>query len=52
MFTGAIFVPMFTIVTLGQYTHKKQSETFHAKPILKVKFWEENVFDKHKQKWL
>ena len=37
MFTGAIFVPMFTIVTLGPYTHSKQSETFHAKYNLNVK---------------
>ena len=36
MFTGAIFVPIFTIITLGPYTHFKQSETFHAKCNLKV----------------
>ena len=36
MFNGAIFVPMFTIITLGPYTHSKQSETFHAKCNLKV----------------
>ena len=36
MFTGAIFVPMFTIITLGPYTPSKQSETFPAKCNLKV----------------
>ena len=36
MFTGAIFVPMFTIITLGPYTPNKQSETFDAKCNLKV----------------
>ena len=36
MFTGAIFVPMFTIMTRGAYTHSKQSETFHAKCNSKV----------------
>ena len=36
MFTGAVFVPMFTIITLGPYTPSKQSETFHAKSNLKV----------------
>ena len=36
MFTGAIFVPMFTIITFGPYTHFQQSETFHAKCYLKV----------------
>ena len=36
MFTGAIFVPMFTIITLGPYTPSEQSETFHAKCNLKV----------------
>ena len=36
MFTGAIFVPMFTIITLGPYTHSKQLETFHGKCNLKV----------------
>ena len=36
MFTGAIFVPMFTIITLGPYTPSKQSETFHAKCNLKA----------------
>ena len=36
LFTGAIFVPMFTIIALGPYTHSKQSETFHAKSNLKV----------------
>ena len=36
MFTGAIFVPMSTIITLGPYIHSKQSETFHAKCNLKV----------------
>ena len=35
MFTGAVFVPMFTIITLGHYTHTKQSETFLAKCNLK-----------------
>ena len=36
MLTGAIFVPMFTIITLGPHTHSKQSETFQAKCNLKV----------------
>ena len=36
MFTGAIFVPMFTIITLGAYTHTKQSDIFHAKRNLKL----------------
>ena len=36
MLPGAIFVSMFTIITLGPYTHSKQSETFHAKSNLKV----------------
>ena len=36
MFIGAIFVPMFTIITFGPYTHSKQSETFLAKCNLKV----------------
>ena len=35
MFIGAFFVPMFTIITLGPYTHTKQSETFLAKSNLK-----------------
>ena len=35
MFTGAIFVPMFTIITLGPYTDTKQSEIFLAKCNLK-----------------
>ena len=36
MFTGATIVPMFTIITLGPYTHSKQSKAFHAKRNLKV----------------
>ena len=36
MFTGAILVPMFTIITPGPYTHSKQSKAIHAKCILKV----------------
>ena len=36
MFTGAIFVLMFTIITLGPYTPSKQSVTFHGKCNLKV----------------
>ena len=36
MFTGATFVPMFTIITLGPYTHSKQLETFHVECDLKV----------------
>ena len=36
MFTGATFVPMFTIITLGAYTHSKQLETFHGECNLKV----------------
>ena len=36
MLIGAIFVPMFTIITLGLYTHRKQSYTFHANCNLKV----------------
>ena len=38
MFTGAIFVPMFTFITLGPFTPSKQSETFHAKCNLKVNY--------------
>ena len=36
IFTGAILVPMFTIITPGPYTHSKQSKAIHAKYILKV----------------
>ena len=36
MFTGANFVPMFTIITFGLYTHSKQSQTFDAKCNLNV----------------
>ena len=36
MFTGANLVPMFTIITLGPYTHSKQPKTFQAKCNLKV----------------
>ena len=36
MFTGAIPVPRFAIVTPGPHTHSKQSKTFHAKCNLKV----------------
>ena len=31
MFTGAILVPMFTIITPGPYSHSKQSKSIHAK---------------------
>ena len=44
MFTGATPVSMFTIITLGPYTHSKQSKTFHAKCNLKVGC-EKNAFD-------
>ena len=36
MFTGAILVPMFTVINPGPYAHSKQSKTFHAKCDLKV----------------
>ena len=36
MFTGATLVPTFTIITPGPYTHRKQSNAFHAKSNLKV----------------
>ena len=36
MFTPAALVPMFTIITPGPYTHRKQSKAFHAKCKLKV----------------
>ena len=36
MFTGATPVPIFTIITLGPYTHSKQSTAFHAKCNLKI----------------
>ena len=36
MFTGAIFVPMFIIITLGPYTQSKQVQTFHGECNLKV----------------
>ena len=36
MFTGAVFVPMFTLVTLGPYTQSKQLEKFHGDCNLKV----------------
>ena len=47
MFTGAILVPMFTIITPGPYTHSKQSKEIHAKGILKVNC-EKNGFDNQK----
>ena len=36
MFTGAIFVSMFTIITLRPYTQSKQLNTFHGECNLKV----------------
>ena len=36
MFTGVIFVPMFTIITPEPYTHSKQSKAIRAKCNLKV----------------
>ena len=36
MFTVALFVPMFTIITLGPYTQSKQIQTFHGECNLKV----------------
>ena len=36
LFTGAILVPMFTIITPGPYTHSNQSKEFYAKCNLKV----------------
>ena len=34
--TGAALVPMFTIITLGPYTHSKQTKAVHGKCNLKV----------------
>ena len=48
MFTGAISVPMFTIITLGPYTHNKQSDTFLAKCNLKKICENKKDFDKQK----
>ena len=36
MFTGAIIVAMFTMITPGPHTHSKQSKTFHPKVDSKV----------------
>ena len=47
MFTGATPVAMFTIITLGTYTHSKQSKAFHAKCNWKVNC-EKNGFDNQK----
>ena len=43
MFTDAILVPMFTIITLGPYTQSKQVQTFHSECNLKV-FCEKKMF--------